>query len=104
MVPALIASLGRLAYVEIDPISQPNDLHILSNNGAAGHYRLFLIAVLQPDLAIETLAIPAKVAVAYTLHRQKLKAAEQGIILGHHVLAAEDVDLDKTVIGLKYIG
>lgn len=70
---------------------------------ATGHHGLFFIAVLHPDLTIETFAVPAKISVTDIFHRQKLKTSQQRIVLRHKTLFAADVDLDEPVVWFENV-
>ncbi len=86
---------------QIDAVRETNYSHSVLGDGAAGHDRLFFIAVLQPDLAVEAVAVPAEIAVRDRFHRQELKATQQRIVFGHQSPLAEDLDLDEAFVGLK---
>lgn len=94
-------STRRSFNSQVDSRCQTYYLHALGHVGATGHDGFFFFADFEPDLAIETLTIPAEVAVRNIFHRQKLKTPEKRIIFWDHVFFAQYFDLDELFIWPK---
>jgi hypothetical protein len=56
-----------------------------------------------PELAIGAVAVPAEVAVGDALHRKKLEAAQQAVVLRHFDTVAENLNRHKSLVWLKKI-
>jgi hypothetical protein len=56
-----------------------------------------------PDLAVCTLAIPAKVAVGNGVDGQVLKAAQQAVLLGHAHRVAHYLEIDELLVRIEQI-
>jgi hypothetical protein len=76
-------------------MAQAHDLHAFLDLCAARQDAFFLVAVFYPDLAIETIAVPAKIAEGDGFHREKLETAEQSVVFGNHSARAFDLDFDE---------
>ena len=72
-----------------------NYFHVFFDFRAAGEHGFFLFAVLQANLAVQTVSVPAEIAVGNAFHRQKLKAAQKAVIFGNFVNFTADFDFDQ---------
>lgn len=85
-------------------VAYADDLHRFDRICATGDDGFFLAVVFDPDLAVETFAIPAEIGVRDSVHIQILQAAEDGVVFRDAVLFAQDVDLDESFVGREDFG
>lgn len=86
-----------------DLIAHAHDLQTLDGVGAARHHGFFFLAVRDPDLTVEALAVPAEVAVRDLFGSQELQSAKDGVVFGNVEFPAADVDLDEAVEGFENV-
>jgi hypothetical protein len=80
-----------------------NNFHVFLDFGAAGEHGLFLFAVPQANLTVQTIAVPAEIAVGNAFHREVLKAAQQRVVFGNLVNFAADLDFDQFFEGFENV-
>jgi hypothetical protein len=96
--PGLTTSILRCRSTERQIGADPDDLHSFGYRRSARHDGFFLSIFFDPNLAIETVAVPAEVGVRNIVHLKKLKTAKYRIVLGNASRAAEDLDLDEAFV------
>lgn len=95
---------ATLLLQQLDSFSEANYFHTFCDICSTRDQCLLFATVVDPNLAIEALAVPAKVAVRDTFQREKLKASEQRVVFRDHVFFADDFDLDELTVRLKNVG
>jgi hypothetical protein len=90
--------------VSLDRRADAKYIHPVRNVRPACHNRLLLLPIPDPNLAVETFAIPAEFRIRDGFHIQILKSAKDGIILRNRAMLSANADGDKPVEGLKDIG
>lgn len=89
--------LPIFVFLQIYFFAHPNDFYSFENLRAARNDSLFFIAVFYPDLTIETIAVPAEIAVGNIFDREILKTSEKRIVFGNFRGFAENFYFDKAV-------
>ena len=87
-----------------DVIGEADDLHVFGGDGAAGDEGFFFVVVIDPDLAVETFAVPAEVAVGDSFHFEVLQAAKNCVVLGNLAFFAADAYFDQAFVGFEDVG
>ena len=84
-------------------IRKANDLHSLVGLCPAGDHAFLLLPVLDPDLAVQAVAVPAEIGLRDRVHRKVLKTPQERVVLGHLEYAVKDLDRDKAFVWCKNI-
>jgi hypothetical protein len=93
-----------LLSIKRDIFAEAEDLHAFGGIGTAGDDGFFLSVVFDPDLAVEAVAVPAEVGVGNLFDIEELETAENRVVFGDQVLAAEYFDFDKAFVGGEDFG
>src|SRR2546421_12614131 len=92
---------------EFDEAAQACDDHAFRDVRAAGERGAVVLVGLAfaviPDLTIGAVAIPAEISVRDGLKREKLKAAQQTIVLRHFDAASQNFYRDEFLVRVKQI-
>lgn len=91
-------SILRYLSTEWYVLADPNYLHPVDGICATRYDRLFLAGIVDPDLAVQALTVPAEIGARDGVHSQELKTTEDGVVFRHEVAPAEDLDLDKAIV------
>ncbi len=90
--------------IQHDLLANADDVHSGFGVCAAGDHGFFFVAVLDPDLTFQTIAVPAKFAVGDGFHVEILQAAEDGVVFGHAARLTANGNVDQLIKWFEYFG
>ena len=86
------------AYVRAEACDDEAVAHVEAAGEGGLVLRVGLAGLVEPDLAVGAVAVPAEVAVRDGLKREELKASKQTVALRHLDAAAQDLNRDELFV------